>query len=325
MNDNQDFNSTENEASSRAARSGAGPWLIGAVIVLAAALGVALGYGHRQRTIAGQGASREADLNATITRMQSQIDTLDAKVNQPPLVVTPAPAAANNAQANRDALATKRRLATDNKRINALQSAVTDEQQQLQNTQQQLSQARTDLEGSVNSTRDELNGSIARTHDELVALEQKGERSYTEFDLYRAKHFVRTGPVVLSLRKADPKHKTYDIAMVIDDNQLSKKHVNLYEPVWINGSDMQQVQVVVIKIDKDHVHGYVNAPKYRESATLTAAPADRSNETPSGAPDSTANGNSNTKSPEPTFNQTPNAGDSSSPTSTTTPATQPQQ
>ena len=103
----------------------------------------------------------------------------------------------------------------------------------------------------MGSAREDLNGSIARTHDELVSLEQRGERSYFEFDLTRAKHFQREGPIVVSLRKVDQKHKRYDVALVVDDNQISKKNVNLFEPIWINGSDTQQgASLVVNRVDK---------------------------------------------------------------------------
>jgi hypothetical protein len=71
---------------------------------------------------------------------------------------------------------------------------------------------------------------------------------------------------MLSLRKADTKHKSFDLAMIVDDNQLSKKKVNLYEPIWIHRTDdPQPVQVVINKIDRDRVSGYVSAPKYRNS------------------------------------------------------------
>jgi len=54
--------------------------------------------------------------------------------------------------------------------------------------------------------------------------------------------------------------------MVVDDNQLTKKKINLYEPVWIHRTDdPQPVQIVVNKIGKDSIHGYVSAPKYRNS------------------------------------------------------------
>ena len=163
-----------------------------------------------------------------------------------------------------------------------------------------MAQQGADLEGKVDSTRDELNGSIARTHDELVALEQQGERNYFEFDLLKAKRFQRLGPVYISLRKADAKHKTYDLAMIVDDNQLSKKHVNLYEPIWIDGGDSQQSQVVVNKIDKDHVHGYVSAPKYSQSASLAPASAGRDDTRTEPAVDQSTSPSSSSDSSSPT-------------------------
>jgi hypothetical protein len=145
----------------------------------------------------------------------------------------------------------------------------------------------------------------------LDSCEQKGERSYFEFDLTKAKHFQGMGPVMLSLRKADLKHKNYDLAMVVDDNQLSKKHVNLYEPVWIDGTDSQQVQVVVNKIEKDHVHGYVSTPKYSQSASLTPAPTHTDTTTTAPAVDQST--------PNPVPIPSSSSSDSSSPTNTEPP------
>jgi hypothetical protein len=56
------------------------------------------------------------------------------------------------------------------------------------------------------------------------------------------------------------------LEMLVSDYQLSKKHVNLYEPVWIYPEDSKQpLELVVNKIEKDSVHGYVSAPKYAET------------------------------------------------------------
>lgn len=159
------------------------------------------------------------------------------------------------------------------KKYQQLQAQLADQQKQLKDTQDEVAKDRTDLESSINSTRDDLNstrdnlnGSIAKTHDELVTLEKRGERAYFEFDLNKSKEFARVGPLTLSLRKADTKHKSYDLAMIVDDNELQKKKVNLFEPVWIHDeNESQPVQIVVNKIDKDHVHGYISAPKYKPS------------------------------------------------------------
>jgi hypothetical protein len=149
-----------------------------------------------------------------------------------------------------------------------------EQQKELKDTQDEVAKNRADLEGTINSTRDDLNGSIAKTHDELVALEKRGERSYFEFDLSKAKQFQRVGPLTISLRKADTKHKSYDLAMIVDDNELQKKKVNLYEPILIHiENDSQPVQIVVNRIDKDIVHGYISAPKYKPSELATVGSA----------------------------------------------------
>jgi hypothetical protein len=248
-----------------------GAWLGAGIVALLIVLGLSVGYIYQQQTNTKQIASQNADMSATIGQMQNQIDTLTSKVNQPP-AVQPAPSATTS-QPGTASAASKRRTAAENKRLKEMQAKLDDQQRQLKDTQDQVAQTRSDLATGLDSTRNDLNGSIARTHDELVSLEQRGERNYFEFDLTKAKHFQREGPISVSLRKVDPKHKRYDLAIVVDDNQLSKKNVNLYEPVWINGSDMQQVQLVVNKVDKDHVHGYVSAPKYAQSAGITPVSA----------------------------------------------------
>jgi hypothetical protein len=250
-------------------------WLGVGIVALIIVLGLSVGYIYQQQSNSKQVASQNADLSATISQMQSQIETLTSKVNQPP-AVQPAPSAAAS-QPGTVSAASRRRTASEDKRLKEMQAKLDDQQKQLKDTQDQVTQAQSDLETNLNSTRNDLNGSIARTHDELVSLEQRGERNYFEFDLTKAKHFQREGPINVSLRKVDPKHKRYDLALVVDDNQLSKKNVNLYEPIWINGSDMQQVQLVVNKVDRDHVHGYVSAPKYAQSAGITPVSASTSN------------------------------------------------
>jgi hypothetical protein len=104
----------------------------------------------------------------------------------------------------------------------------------------------------------------------MVALAKRGERNYFEFDRTKSKQFQRFGPLTMSLRKADTKHKNYDLEMIVDDNHLGKKKVNLYEPIWIHtDNDSQPVQIVVNRIEKNLVHGYVSAPKYKASELST--------------------------------------------------------
>jgi type II secretory pathway component PulM len=232
--------------------------------LVAACLGVV--YGYRQQTLVGPLTGQQEQMRATVGQLQGQVESLAGKLNEVSTAQQAAAAAA--AQVNTPAAkqAAGKRRAVENMRLKELQARMEDQQKQLKDTQDEIVKTRSDLEGNLSAARDDLNGSIARTHEELVALQKRGERNYVEFNLPKSKQFQRHGPLMLSLRKADAKHKNFDLAMIVDDNQLSKKKVNLYEPIWIHRTDdPQPVQVVVNKIDRDHVQGYVSAPKYRNS------------------------------------------------------------
>jgi hypothetical protein len=126
----------------------------------------------------------------------------------------------------------------------------------------------------LSSARTELAGGIARNHEELVAFQKKGERNYFEFDLDKSKQFQRTGPVAISLRKANTKHMYADLELRVEDAQVSQKHVNLFQPVmFYAGEQGRPVELVINSIQKNHIHGYISAPKYT-AAELAASSSD---------------------------------------------------
>jgi len=269
-------------------------WLIGIIAALAVAV-LGFGYGYEQQVKVGHLVTEQAMATATVGDLQKQLNTVTDKLNgMVAAQQAAADAAAQKASQPAGKAAGTRSAAKQgsagDKRYKQLQAQLTEQEKQLKETQDLVAKNRTDLEGSLNSTKDELNGSIAKTHEELVVLAKRGERSYFEFDLEKSKQFQRFGPVTLSLRKADTKHKDFDLQMIVDDNQLTKKKVNLYEPIWIHTeNESQPVQVVVNRIDKNHVHGYVSAPKYRPSELAaagagTVTPVSSHPETPNANP-----------------------------------------
>jgi hypothetical protein len=268
-----------------AGSGGTNRWLVIALVVLLGVAAVAFGYGYRQQLLVGHLTAQQTVADTTISQMQGQLNSVTSKLNDMTAAQAQAQtqaqaqAAAANQQDKKTGTSTAhssgaRRTTTADKRYKALQSQLADQQKELKDTQDLVAKNRADLEGNISSTRDELNGSIAKTHEELVVLEKRGERSYTEFDLMKAKQFQRIGPITLSLRKADTKHKNYDLEMIVDDNQMSKKKVNLYEPIWIHTeNESQPVQIVVMRIEKNLIHGYVSAPKYKPSELATSGAA----------------------------------------------------
>jgi uncharacterized coiled-coil protein SlyX len=288
MEEHQELNESGNRMDTGS--GGTNRWLVIALVVLLGVAGVAFGYGYRQQLLVGHLTAQQTVADSTISQMQGQLNAVTSKLNdvtaaqaqaqaQPQTQAQAQAATATNQTDKKTAAAAPhssgaRRTTTADKRYKALQSQLAEQQKTLKDTQDLVAKNRSDLEGNISSTRDELNGSIAKTHEELVVLEKRGERSYTEFDLMKAKQFQRIGPITLSLRKADTKHKNYDIEMIVDDNQMGKKKVNLYEPIWIHSeNESQPVQIVVNRIEKNLIHGYVSAPKYKPSELATSGSA----------------------------------------------------
>ena len=223
------------------------------------------------------------DLRAAADKMNSvdnraQVAQLDAPI------VRSAPAAENTMENSAPAKLTHQVKKASGKhqaagahqandpRWKEMDAKLAEQQKQIEGTKSDIDKTRSDLEGSLGSTRDELNGSIAKTHDEIVELRKRGERNYYEFDINKSSEFARTGPVSLSLRKANVKRKYYDIALIVDDQKIEKKHVNVYEPLWISvPGHLEPVQVVVNSITKDNVKGYLSESKYKKSELASSA------------------------------------------------------
>lgn len=288
MNDFREEQDNEQQAEDAGAsdRSRASIWPGVVIVALILVAGLAIVYAHSQRAAINAMAARDASLNANVAQLQNQLQSTAAKLNdvvsqQQAAAQAAAEAAQAKARARAEAVAhhSARRtvrgrhvLTASEKRYNALQARVEAQQKELDQTNQSIAKTRSDLQANLDSTASGLNGSIAKNHNELVALEKRGQRSYFEFDLSRSKQFSRSGPISLSLRHADTKHKRYNMMLLVDDNRLEKKNVDLYEPIWISSSDEPQpLEIVVNKITKNHIHGYISAPKFSSAALNSAA------------------------------------------------------
>jgi hypothetical protein len=234
------------------------PYLV-AVVIAGGGVGYAVHEHHAATNLAAQNQQVTAQLSAT----NSQLEALSAKVNTlvnseakpSPAVETAAPVASravhHRAAVNRSGA----RTSAQELRFKKLESQVDAQGKEIDATRNDLASART-----------ELTGSIARTHGELVVLEKKGERNFFEFDIVKSKEFKHEGPVSVRLKKANVKQGYADLLLVVDDRNLTQKHVNLYQPVMFYEPDSPQpVEVVINDVSKDHIHGYVSAPKYGQS------------------------------------------------------------
>jgi hypothetical protein len=231
-------------------------------------------YEHRQAVEATQQQQQLADqlkkTRSQLDDLSNQVNTLASRPEPQPMVVAPPPEPAPIAKA------APRRSTGESQRLKKLQSqvdkqgeAIGEQSKAIAATQTQLDTTRTDL----TNTRTELTGSIATTHDELVLLQKKGERNYYEFDIAKSKEFSHEGPMGVRLRKANTKHQYADLDLLVEDQTVSQKHVNLYQPAMFYMPDSPlPAELVINSITKDRIHGYVSSPKYRRSE-LASKPA----------------------------------------------------
>lgn len=241
------------------------------VILLALLCIVTIGYAWHQRSVAANLAGQNDQIAAALKDTRGQIDALTAKMNAltaaqaaqtPPVEAPAASPRRTSRQAN------SRHVRRDDPRWKKVQAQLDAQGKAIESTQQDL-----------NSAKTELSGSIARTHGELVALQRKGERNYYEFDLDKSKEFAHKGPVGIRVRKANTKNQYADLELLVDDVKLTQKHVNLYQPVVFYAAEGQRpIELVVNSVRKNHIHGYVSEPKYKQSElAAVAAGADNAN------------------------------------------------
>jgi hypothetical protein len=244
--------------------------LLAAAFLIAVVVGYVYVSSERRQSRDLMAANRS--LTTSLSQVQAQLQSVSERLSDVLARTAPASAARTRSRAKvRPAVAASG--VRSDERFGKIQSQLSDQQKQIASaredidrTKSDLTHSRDDLQNNINSTKDELNGSIARTHDDVVALQKRGERNYYEFAIDKSKQYSRVGPVSVELRKADTKHKRFDLMMLVDDNQLQKKSVNLYETVWISLSDRPQpIELVVNKITKDHIEGYLSEPKYKKS------------------------------------------------------------
>lgn len=232
------------------------------LVVLFVTVSGLLGYAVHQHYVVSRLSAQNDQMLSALKDARAQMLSVNAKLDS--LASSPAPQTApvqTAARRSHRAIAAKRRPGAD-PRFKRLQNQLDAQGKAIESTRQELSSARTELQ----------NG-IARTHEELVVLQKKGERNYFEFDLDKSKQFQRTGPVSISLRKANTKHMYADLELRLEDAQVSQKHVNLLQPVVFYTSEQgRPVELVINGITKNHIHGYISAPKYSAAELAANAP-----------------------------------------------------
>jgi len=114
----------------------------------------------------------------------------------------------------------------------------------------------------LNMARSELGTLIAKNHDEIDVLRRMGERDYVEFTIAGKNKPQKVGNVSVELKGVNEKRNRVNVVVVLEDKKLEEKNRNINSPIIIYPSGAHQAEEVVInKIGKNSISGYLSVPK----------------------------------------------------------------
>ena len=222
-----------------------------------------------QKQVAAETAQKDLGqkLNATNTTVRTSVEALGSKVG-----MTQEELAKRTSELRRQQAAAEQRLSAEQQQTKQVVSQVSGEvagvKTDLGGAKSDISATKTDLEATKAKLERAIgdlgvqSGLIARTHEELDVLKHKGDRNYFEFTLKKNAKPSPYSTVSLQLKKTDAKKGRFTMNVLADDRTIEKKDRTMNEPLqFYTGRDRGLYEVVVYKVDKDTVTGYLSTPK----------------------------------------------------------------
>jgi hypothetical protein len=133
---------------------------------------------------------------------------------------------------------------------------------------------RTDLDTTredLKMAKSEMGTLIARNHDEIDQLRRLGERDYTEFTITGRNRPQKVANVTVELKGVNEKRNQFNLAMTVEDKRFDKKNRAANEPIffYLSGTHIPE-EIVINKIGKNTISGYVSIPKANSQGTSAA-------------------------------------------------------
>lgn len=202
----------------------------------------------RQSQRAAQLAVGQAKIDA-----QKRVDNLQAKVT------------AEQAAQQQAISAVKQTADVATTQLASVSTDVGNVKTDVQNTKSQLEQTVANLKRATGELDDHAS-LIATNGKELQALRDLGERNYSEFTITKSKKATRVADVGVELKRADPKRNKFTIMITADDITVEKKDRNTNEPIqFLTKKARQPYEIVVNKVSKDTIAGYLATPKVQSA------------------------------------------------------------
>lgn len=262
----------------RVESSGTPRWIILVLLVLVAGMGYliyAQSASRKSLEAAVAGANQRADLlagkieqaDSRIADLKGQLDVTSQKLG---LTETELARARDIAQGVRKQQAeSEKQLAAkigevqqqNEKQISAVSTDLSGTKSDVAATKKDLEATKSKLDRTIGDAG-VMSGLIARNKEELDELKRRGERNIFDFDIGKSKDPQHVGPILIKLKKVDPKKSKYTMEVIADDKTIEKKDKNALEPVqFYTRSAHQLFEIVVFETGKDKISGYLSTPK----------------------------------------------------------------
>ncbi|HKI11166.1 MAG TPA: hypothetical protein VKA02_03560 [Candidatus Acidoferrum sp.] len=124
----------------------------------------------------------------------------------------------------------------------------------------------------LNMARSELGTLIARNHDEIDVLRRQGERDYIEFSIAGKNKAQKVGNITVELKGTNEKKNRANLVVTVEDKSTEDKNRAANQPLFFYLSGTHQPQELVInKIGKNQISGYLSIPKANAHPVTAAA------------------------------------------------------
>ena len=145
----------------------------------------------------------------------------------------------------------------------------------VKNVDTKVTKVSTDLDATredLKMAKSEMGTLIARNHDEIDQLRRLGERDYIEFTIAGKNKPQKVGNVTVVLKGVNEKRNQFSAAVTIEDKLFEKKNRAMNEPIFFytSGTHIPE-EIVVNKVGKNTISGYVSIPKANLQTTASTA------------------------------------------------------
>ena len=258
--------------------SGTPRWIILVLVVLVAGLGYliyAQSASRKSLEAAVASANQRADLlagkieqaDSRIADLKGQLDVTSQKLGLTEAELARARDIAQNVR--KQQAASEKELSAkigevqqqSEAKLSAVSTDLSGTKSDVAATKKDLEATKSKLERTIGDAG-VMSGLIARNKEELDELKRRGERNIFEFDVSKSKDPQHVGPILIKLKKVDPKRSKYTMDVIADDKTIEKKDKNALEPVqFYTRSAHQLYEIVVFDTSKDKISGYLSTPK----------------------------------------------------------------